>query len=58
MGKLLRKCNKCEAYTLKQNRCPYCGGSLRMPHPSKFSVIDPYGKYRRMLKKQLMKERE
>lgn len=56
MVKLLRKCVKCGEYTLKQDKCPYCGGELRNPHPPKFSIVDPYGKYRRQLKKQLLNE--
>ena len=49
MGKL-RKCAKCGEYTLRQDKCPYCGGPLRCPHPPKFSPEDKYGRYRRMLK--------
>ena len=47
---MLRKCVKCGRYTLRQNRCPYCGGPLRVPHPPKFSPEDKYGEYRRRLK--------
>jgi len=43
---LLRKCVKCSAYTLKQDRCPYCGGEVRVPHPAKFSLNDRFEKYR------------
>ncbi|RLF17065.1 MAG: RNA-protein complex protein Nop10 [Thermoprotei archaeon] len=53
---LLRKCTKCGEYTLRQDKCPYCGGPLRNPHPAKFSPEDRYGKYRRELKKLLLKE--
>ena len=50
MGWLLRKCIKCGRYTLKKDKCPYCGGNVRIPHPAKFSPDDRYAKYRRMLK--------
>ncbi|RLF23397.1 MAG: RNA-protein complex protein Nop10 [Thermoprotei archaeon] len=52
---MLRKCVKCGSYTLK-DRCPYCGGEVRCPHPAKFSPEDKYGKYRRMLKRLVMRE--
>lgn len=48
---LLRKCEKCGKYTLKQGTCPYCGGKVRVPHPPKFSPDDKYLKYRMILKK-------
>ena len=47
----LKKCKSCGMYTLKET-CPSCGGQTISPHPPKFSPLDPYGKYRRMLKKQ------
>jgi len=47
---ILRKCNNCDRYTLKQDKCPYCGGVLKIPHPPKFSPEDKYGEYRRKLK--------
>jgi H/ACA ribonucleoprotein complex subunit 3 len=46
----LRKCNKCDMYTLK-DMCPRCGSSTTHPYPPKFSPNDKYGKYRRELKK-------
>ena len=39
---LLRKCSKCEAYTLNEEACPKCGGGVKIPHPSKFSMDDRY----------------
>jgi len=51
MPTLLRKCTKCNKYTLKQNKCPYCGGPLVTPHPPKFSPEDKYIKYRILAKK-------
>jgi H/ACA ribonucleoprotein complex subunit 3 len=43
---LLRKCEKCGNYTLKKDKCPYCGGKVHVPHPPKFSPEDKYLKYR------------
>ncbi|MGW8288959.1 MAG: RNA-protein complex protein Nop10 [Candidatus Bathyarchaeia archaeon] len=51
MGWLLRKCGKCGRYTLKTDRCPYCGGGVKTPHPAKFSPDDKYLKYRMAMKK-------
>ena len=39
---LLRKCIKCGRYTLSQDKCPYCGGELVVPHPPRFSPEDKY----------------
>ena len=46
----IRKCPRCGMYTLKE-RCPSCGSKTTSPHPPRFSPHDPYGKYRRQLKK-------
>jgi len=51
MKGVLRKCSICGKYTLKKDKCPYCGGSLVIPHPPKFSPEDKYGKYRYLAKK-------
>ncbi|MCE4612597.1 MAG: RNA-protein complex protein Nop10 [Desulfurococcales archaeon] len=48
---LLRKCINCGMYTLHRDRCPYCGGYLRVPHPPRFSPEDKYLRYRYMMKK-------
>ena len=48
----MRRCSMCGRYTLKE-RCPICGGKTFMPIPPKFSPEDPYGKYRRMLRKEV-----
>jgi H/ACA ribonucleoprotein complex subunit 3 len=53
---LLRKCEKCKNYTLKKDKCQYCGGNIRVPHPPKFSPDDKYLKYRMMMKKGASKE--
>ena len=52
----IRKCVVCGAYTLRQDKCPYCGGPVKSPHPARFSPEDKYGKYRRILKFKLAKE--
>ena len=43
---LLRKCAKCDRYTLNQKTCPTCGGPVKTPHPAKFSMDDRYLSYR------------
>jgi len=52
---LLRKCEKCRRYTLKRDKCPYCGGPVRVPHPPKFSPEDKYLKYRMALKREVVR---
>jgi len=48
----MRKCPKCGTYTLKEN-CPVCGEKTVTPIPPRFSPEDPYGKYRRKLRKEV-----
>ncbi|HJX23517.1 MAG TPA: nucleolar RNA-binding Nop10p family protein [Candidatus Bathyarchaeia archaeon] len=36
---------------MKTEKCPSCEGTLRIPHPPKFSPEDKYEKYRRELKR-------
>ena len=55
---LLRKCVKCGRYTLKKDKCPYCGGNVKIPHPAKFSPDDKYAKYKRMLKEKVEIEKD
>lgn len=43
---LIRKCSDCGRYTLNQENCPVCHGRVISPHPPKFSMEDPYWKYR------------
>ncbi|NHI89047.1 MAG: RNA-protein complex protein Nop10 [Candidatus Thorarchaeota archaeon] len=47
----LFKCSKCGQYTLEQQRCPTCGGSVFSPKPPRYSPQDKYGKYRRKAKR-------
>ena len=48
---LLRHCVKCDRYTLNQERCPVCGGPVKVPHPAKFSMDDRFRKYRLMMRR-------
>lgn len=47
---MLRKCKSCNRYTLNTDKCPYCGGEVRIPHPPRFSPEDKYVKYRVLMK--------
>ena len=47
----IRKCKACGEYTLKEV-CVRCGAKTVSPLPPRFSPMDRYGKYRRMLKKE------
>lgn len=46
MKGMIRKCTVCGEYTLREDRCPHCGGALKNPHPARFSPEDKYSKYR------------
>ncbi|AFK50888.1 Nucleolar RNA-binding protein Nop10p [Thermogladius calderae 1633] len=43
---LMRKCSRCGRYTLATDKCPYCGGELRVPHPPRASPDDKLVVYR------------
>lgn len=49
---LLRRCIRCGRYTLSRDKCPVCGGPVRVPHPPRFSPEDRYLKYRYLMKKE------
>ena len=49
----IKKCPRCGKYTLKEI-CPLCGEKTKLAHPPKFSPEDPYGEYRRRLKKEML----
>lgn len=55
---LLRKCIRCERYTLKKDACPYCGSELRVPHPAKFSPDDKYAIYKSPLRSVINEEND
>jgi H/ACA ribonucleoprotein complex subunit 3 len=46
---MLRKCNKCEEYTLLE-KCPHCDDAAQLAHPIKFSPDDKYWMYKQKLK--------
>jgi len=48
---LLRKCERCGSYTLREDVCPKCGGPVKSPHPAKFSMDDKYRRYRLIMKR-------
>lgn len=50
MKKEILRCITCKNYTLKKI-CPKCGGKVISPKPAKYSLLDKYGKYRRLAKK-------
>jgi len=47
---LMRKCSECGRYTLRKDKCPFCGGSVHIPHPAKFSPDDKYAKYKGLMR--------
>ncbi|AFL94669.1 putative H/ACA RNA-protein complex component Nop10p [Thermococcus cleftensis] len=47
----IRKCPSCGRYTLRET-CPVCGEKTKVAHPPRFSPEDPYGEYRRRLKRE------
>jgi H/ACA ribonucleoprotein complex subunit 3 len=49
----MRKCSSCGAYTLKRDKCPKCGGALRVAAPPKFSPEDPLLKRKLQARKYL-----
>ncbi len=52
MKSRIHRCGSCGKYTLK-DKCPGCGGSAIGSKPARFSPQDPYGKYRRRMKKEI-----
>ncbi len=46
MKGMIRKCSRCGEYTLREDKCPHCGGAPKNPHPAKFSPEDKYSRYR------------
>jgi H/ACA ribonucleoprotein complex subunit 3 len=45
MKSLIKKCGKCNIYTL-EDKCPKCGNDTISSLPPRFSPEDKYGKYR------------
>ncbi|BDR93491.1 RNA-protein complex protein Nop10 [Vulcanisaeta souniana] len=50
MDSILRRCRNCGRYTMRKDKCPYCGGELEVPHPPKYSPEDRYGRQRLLMK--------
>jgi len=48
MRSKIKKCRDCGMYTLLEI-CPKCGRMTCPTKPARFSPVDPYGKYRRLL---------
>lgn len=48
----IRKCLICEVYTLRE-KCPACSFKTIIARPARFSPQDPYGKYRRRMKREM-----
>ena len=53
----MKKCRSCGEYTIQES-CPYCEGTVGVVYPPKYSPEDKYGKYRRLLKKQIKDQEE
>ncbi|TQD25122.1 RNA-protein complex protein Nop10 [Methanolobus sediminis] len=51
MGQKIFKCRNCGRYTLEAV-CPKCGSDTFRPQPARFSPLDPYGKYRRIARRE------
>lgn len=49
MKSLMRKCEKCSVYTLRE-QCTKCGNPTIIPHPPKFSPDDKYSYLRTKFK--------
>jgi len=49
----IMKCPSCGTYTLKLS-CGKCGAKTAHAQPAKYSPEDKYGKYRRMMKKEMV----
>ncbi|MFB6199983.1 MAG: nucleolar RNA-binding Nop10p family protein [Candidatus Nanohaloarchaea archaeon] len=47
---MIKKCSKCNSYTLRKE---HCGKETEKARPPKFSFPDRYGKYRRQTKKEV-----
>ncbi|MCD6546978.1 MAG: RNA-protein complex protein Nop10 [Nanoarchaeota archaeon] len=51
----IKYCEKCKRYTLEE-KCPICGNQTISKVPPRFSPVDRTGKYRRQIKKELLKK--
>ncbi|MBN2014879.1 MAG: RNA-protein complex protein Nop10 [Candidatus Altiarchaeota archaeon] len=51
----IRKCPVCGTYSLQES-CSECFSRTVSPRPARFSPIDPYGAYRREMKRGMLKD--
>ncbi|WP_094227302.1 RNA-protein complex protein Nop10 [Methanolobus psychrotolerans] len=51
MGQNIFRCRNCGRYTL-ETVCQKCRLNTVRPQPARFSPKDPYGKYRRLARKE------
>ncbi len=51
----IRKCPVCGAYSISE-LCSRCNSPTSVAKPAKFSPLDPYGVYRRKMKKEFSDE--
>ncbi len=51
----IRKCPVCGVYTIG-GLCNSCNSETVIAKPAKFSPLDPYGVYRRRMKKKILDE--
>ncbi|WP_292466315.1 nucleolar RNA-binding Nop10p family protein [Methanolobus sp.] len=51
MGQNIFKCRNCGRYTM-ETVCKQCSFNTVRPQPAKFSPKDPYGRYRRIARKE------
>lgn len=56
MVRLLKKCTRCNTYTMNPQVCPQCGGPVASANPARFSIEDRYGRYRRAMKQALSEQ--
>ncbi|MFX1491206.1 MAG: RNA-protein complex protein Nop10 [Promethearchaeota archaeon] len=53
----MKKCRRCNTYTMNTQQCPDCRGAVKNAHPARFSIEDRYGSYRRVMKKELLSKK-
>ncbi|MHA1719404.1 MAG: nucleolar RNA-binding Nop10p family protein [Promethearchaeota archaeon] len=57
MPSQLKRCTKCKQYTIAENKCRICGGTLEKVAPPRFSLEDKYQQYRIPYFKEKMKQK-
>lgn len=46
MPSRLKRCEKCNQFTISEDKCHICGGSIISVYPPKFSMEEKYQQYR------------